>query len=74
MPELDATCALCGRTVNALDPYTWRRVVGWERKATQASRKSGSDIALREPLDEYAHSACIRLAQQGLAPTQEVLL
>lgn len=58
---MNVQCALCGELVDPLDRHTWRRVVGWERKAIGQSRKSGSDIALREPRDEYAHAHCIRL-------------
>lgn len=66
-----STCAYCAQPVNPADPSLWRQVVGWERKATAASRKAGSDIALREPRDSYAHDACIQRAKRGLAPTQE---
>lgn len=67
-------CAECGDPIDPRSASTWRRVVGWERKAQATSRKSGSDIAVREPRDEYAHDRCIRLLQRGLAPGQEPLL
>lgn len=67
-------CALCGHEVNPSSAMTWRRVHGWERKAMGVSRKSGSDIVLREPGDELAHDDCIRRAKRGLAPTQESLM
>lgn len=68
------TCFYCDEPVDPLSRTLWHRVVGWERKALAESRKSGSDIALREPRDEYAHDRCVRLAQQGLNPAQESLL
>lgn len=67
-------CAYCGEPVDPSSRFTWRRVVGWERKAVAMSRKSGSDIALREPRDEYAHDHCIGRAKANLAPGQEALL
>ena len=70
----DLRCALCGDRVDPHSPFTYRRVVGWERKATSASRKSGSDIALREPRDEFAHGHCVSLAKQNLSPGQASLI
>lgn len=63
-------CAECGEPVNPADPNTYQRVEGWERKATSASRKSGSDIVLREPLQLFAHSHCITRRKMGLSPQQ----
>jgi hypothetical protein len=63
----------CSADVDPRSPSVWRRVVGWERKALGASRKSGSDIALREARDEYACDGCIRKIKLGVAPTQGVL-
>ena len=67
-------CALCREPVDPLSQFTYRRIVGWERKATASSRKSGSDIALREPRDEFAHGHCVSLAKQNLAPGQASLM
>jgi len=68
------TCPFCGEPVDPLSRQTWRRVVGWERKAQAMTRKSGSDIALREARDEFAHDLCIRRAQAGVSPLQESLI
>jgi hypothetical protein len=67
-------CAECGQPVNATDPNTYQRVQGWERKATAASRKSGSDIVLREPRQEFAHAHCIHRRKLGLSPQQESMI
>lgn len=67
-------CSFCSKPVDPFSRFTWRRVVGWERKAAAASRKSGSDIALREPRDEYACDVCVGKLRNGLAPMQEGLL
>jgi len=63
-------CPFCGETVDPLDSNTWRRVQGWEHKAKGVTRKSGSDIALREPVEAYAHNGCIVLAKSGLSAHQ----
>lgn len=63
-------CAECGEPVNPLDPSTYQRVQGWERKATATSRKSGSDIVCREAQQEFAHSHCIQRRKLGLSPGQ----
>lgn len=70
---MTAVCHYCGEQIDVVSPWTWHRVIGWERKAQAASRKSGSDIALREARDEYAHDMCISRAKQGVAPTQSTL-
>jgi len=67
-------CFYCGEPVDPFSRFTWRRVVGWERKATAVSRKSGSDIALREPRDEYACDVCISRLKLNVAPGQVSLL
>ena len=69
-----SACTYCGKTVDPLAQETWRRVVGWERKAIAETRKGGSDIALREARDEYACPLCIRRLQDGLNVAQESLL
>ena len=72
---MKVACALgCGELVDTNNKSTYRRVTGWERKAWAETRKSGSDIVLREPLDEYAHPACIARVRAGLNVRQEALL
>lgn len=72
--ELGTRCTYCGRAVDPLARSTWRRVVGWERKATAASRRGGSDIALRESRDEYACTVCVTRLQGGVGTGQEAML
>ena len=67
-------CFYCGEPVDPFSPFTWRRIIGWERKASATTRKSGSDIALREPRDEYAHDLCVSRTKAKLAVGQEALL
>lgn len=67
-------CHFCGDPIDPTGRQTWRRVEGWERKATAAARRSGSDIALRQPRDEYAHDLCVSRARSGLSPLQGSLL
>ena len=67
-------CVYCNEPVDPLSPRTWHLIVGWERKATGATRKSGSDIALRQPRDKYACDACVQRKKRGIAPTQETLI
>lgn len=71
-----AVCHYCGNDVDPLSRTTYRRVVGWERKAGVRASGShgGSDITLRELLDEYACPGCIQLLRSGVAPAQESLL
>lgn len=68
------TCWFCGDPVDPAGRSTWWRIVGWEHKAAGPKRKSGSDIALREPRDEFAHDRCVRRAQAGVASGQETLV
>ena len=67
-------CHFCGQEIDPDGMGVWRRVVGWERKATSSSRRSGSDITLRERQDDYAHTHCIDGAKRGLSPRQGALL
>jgi hypothetical protein len=66
-------CAFCGGPIDPADQM-WRRVIGWERKASAESRRGGSDIVFREPLDEYAHDACVQLEKAGVSVAQVSLL
>ena len=74
--DLNIRCSLCTGPIDIRSITTWRRMTGWERKAgVRASGKhGGSDVACREPLDEFAHDLCVRRQQQGLSPLQEALL
>ncbi len=68
-------CGLCGNPVDPTDPYAWWGIHAVERKARSASRKQGSDVALRKQIPgEWYHYECVRRAQAGVAPLQESLL
>ena len=67
-------CVYCSEPVDPSHHTTWRRVTGWERKATAGSRRGGSDIVLREPRDEYACAGCIGLLQAGVILGQASLV
>jgi hypothetical protein len=71
---MTTACHFCGDPVDPLARDTYRRVTGWERKALAESRKGGSDILLREAVDEFAHGLCILRAKQGVAVGQATLL
>lgn len=68
------SCFYCGEPVDSKSRFTWRRVIGWERKATAESRRSGSDIALREAVDEYACDRCVSRIKQKISPAQGSLM
>jgi len=66
--KLKWRCPFCMQPVDPLDRFTWQRVIGWQRMAgVRASGKhGGSDVALRETREEWAHPSCVRLARSGL--------
>lgn len=67
-------CHFCGNELNPKLQTVWRQVTGWERKAMSSTRKGGSDIVLREPLDKVACMGCIDQAKRGVAPLQKSLI
>jgi hypothetical protein len=67
-------CAECGKPVNPADPNVYQRIQGYERKALAASRKSGSDIVCRSPVQQFAHAHCVHRLKHGLSPTQESMV
>ena len=66
-------CSICSQPVDPSSPTTLVRVQGWERRALGAHRRGGSDIVMRERLDEFAHGSCVERAKSGIAPTQGAL-
>jgi DNA-directed RNA polymerase subunit RPC12/RpoP len=68
-----ANCSRCKSTVVPDAPSTLRRVIAWEKKATAASRRSASDVVLREPAEpaEYLCSPCSHAIKAGVAPLQQ---
>lgn len=67
-------CHYCGDDLDPDGPLTYRRVLGWERKARSASRRGGSDVLLREPGVEFACSFCLENLKAGRPARQEGLL
>lgn len=67
-------CVYCGATMDPLTEYVWRRTCGWERKARGSSRKSGSDIVLRQSREKFACDSCVQRLKRGIAPNQGALL
>jgi hypothetical protein len=65
-----ATCTFCGEEVNPHSRFTYTRVVGWHRPG----KAGGSDITLRELLDEYACPKCIDQIRWGVHPSQQALM
>jgi hypothetical protein len=65
---IEFLCPYCERPLDPNSPTTMQRIVGWQLRAgTRASGKhGGSDIYMREAREEFAHSACVRLARDGL--------
>ena len=60
-------CRFCMAPVDPHDRFTWQRVVGWQRMAGRraSGAHGGSDVALRETRQEWAHAHCVRLARAG---------
>ena len=72
---MNPTCTYCRTTVDPTDPGVYERVIGWERKAFQASRRGGSDIVLRERIpDTFACQFCVDKLKAGVSVAQETLL
>jgi recombinational DNA repair protein (RecF pathway) len=69
-----AICAFCGRPVDPNGYSVYRKITGWERKAHAESRRGGSDIVLREPMDELAHGLCVDRTRQGVNVNQETVV
>lgn len=69
-------CSYCGTPVDPTARTTWTRVVGWQRMAgvRPSGKHGGSDIALRQALDEWACPTCIVRLQNGVGVGQESLL
>jgi hypothetical protein len=64
-----ATCSFCGKEVNPRSRLTYTRVTGWHRPG----KAGGSDIVLRELLDEWACQWCIDQLRYGVHPAQQRL-
>jgi hypothetical protein len=72
---MTAPCTYCGTPVDPTSRYVWTRIQGWEKKAyVSSTRKGGSDISLREHLEQYACEDCIRKLKRGVSPGQATLI
>lgn len=68
-------CHVCKREIDPDGPNVYRRVTGWEKKATGwTTRKGGSDIVLRQRGDEIACGFCIDNLRNGRPAQQGALL
>ena len=68
-------CVFCRDPVDPTDPYVWHRMVGWERslRVRASGKTGGSDIVMREQLEEFAHPGCVALARDGLLMQESLL-
>lgn len=63
---MTCNCVYCNNPLDPADGTVWRRVVGFERKASGGARRGGSDIALRTPSEHWACDACVTRKKRGL--------
>jgi hypothetical protein len=68
-------CEFCGEPVDPADRWVWHRVTGWERslRTRTSGARGGSDIVMRERLEEFAHPSCVTLARDGLFAQESLL-
>lgn len=66
-------CSYCRTPLDPEHPNTYRRVHAWERRSLSVSRRSASDVVLRERQQEFACSECVRRLKAGLPVMQEEL-
>lgn len=62
-------CSYCGEMVDAFDRTTFVRIIGWEKKG----KSGGSDIVLRQRMDEWAHPHCVDKAKKKIPIGQGTL-
>lgn len=59
----EVPCAFrCGEPVNPADSRTWQMQTGWTRPRQQGGTNA---LALRQPVQLYAHHECIDRARTG---------
>jgi len=68
-------CVFCREPVDPNDQHTWHGIHAFERslKLRASGKPGGSDVTLREPLEEFAHPACVTLARDGLLAQESLL-
>jgi hypothetical protein len=63
-------CSYCQEPVRPNSRFTWTRVQGWHRPG----KAGGSDVVLRESVDEWACPRCISRIRLGVNPDQQALM
>ena len=80
MSDLAVFCVICGEPVDPLAPYVRQAIRGFQVKGVvrPSGTVGGSDIELRETLQEWAHPECVSLEKSrrvnGVSPYQEKLV
>jgi len=69
-------CLYCKAPLDPDGPNVLRKVHAWEHKSQAASRRSGSDLVLREVYkpEVWACSGCVRKLRRGVALEQTSFL
>ena len=66
-------CGICHNPERPIIPSMSRdiyhRIEGWARKG----QAGGSDVALREQVEGFAHADCVELRRNGIDPGQGTL-
>jgi hypothetical protein len=65
-------CPFCDGPVDPNSDLTFQGMHGWS-KPRRRGQQAGSDIVLREPLDEFAHGACVLKTKMNIDPGQLTL-
>ncbi|HKE76642.1 MAG TPA: hypothetical protein VKB57_23695 [Acidimicrobiales bacterium] len=70
--NLKPLCPFCGEPVDpqATGRVVYHRIAGWARRGNHG----GSDVALREQIDGFAHAVCVHREQRKVSATQGMLL
>lgn len=73
--EMLANCSGCKCPLNPDASTTFRRYQAWGRKSVTPSRRAGSDLVLRVPVEppEFRCSTCVAQEKRGVAPVQGML-
>jgi len=71
----DWQCHFCDGPIDPTDEYVWQghHVFARSLKYRASGKRGGSDVTLREPLEEFAHPACVIAAQTGRLRQESLL-
>jgi hypothetical protein len=71
-----ANCTHCQAPLDPDAPTTFRLYEAWGRKSATPSRRAGSDLVLRVPVEpaEFCCSTCIAQRKRNVAPLQGALV